>query len=137
MNKAIAKKFTRSSAKFLPGKIMTYGQIADILGEGYTARTVGYVMHAADTENIPWQRVINSQGECSTDKLLLPHNIQQKMLEDEGVIFNEKGKCDLEKLSLVSRRFRADRRRTAEFIRLKEIINRDRQDRQDIRKFIL
>lgn len=79
------------------GKVMTYGQIAEILGEGYTARTIGYVMHAADTENIPWQRVINSQGKCSTDKLLLPHNIQQKILENEGVVFNEKGKCDLEK----------------------------------------
>jgi methylated-DNA-protein-cysteine methyltransferase related protein len=79
------------------GRVMTYGQIADILGEGYTARTVGYVMHAADSEDIPWQRVINSQGGCSTGKILLPYNVQQKMLEDEGVIFSEKGKCDLEK----------------------------------------
>jgi methylated-DNA-protein-cysteine methyltransferase-like protein len=78
-----------------PARVMTYGQIAEILGEGYTARTVGYVMHAAETENVPWQRVINSQGKCSTDKLLLPHNIQQKILEDEGIVFNEKGKCDL------------------------------------------
>jgi len=79
------------------GRVMTYGQIAEMLGEGYTARTVGYVMHAAETENVPWQRVINSQGGCSTGKILLPYNVQQKMLEDEGVIFNDKGKCDLEK----------------------------------------
>jgi methylated-DNA-protein-cysteine methyltransferase-like protein len=79
------------------GRVMTYGQIADILGEGYTARTIGYVMHAAETENVPWQRVINSQGKCSTGKLFLPYNVQQKMLEDEGVFFDEKDKCDLEK----------------------------------------
>jgi len=79
------------------GKVMTYGQIAEILGEGYTARTVGFVMHAAETENVPWQRVINSQGGCSTAKMFLPYNVQQKMLEDEGVVFNDKGKCDLEK----------------------------------------
>ncbi len=79
------------------GRVMTYGQIADILGEGYTARTVGYVMHAAQTETVPWQRVINSQGGCSTGKLFLPYNVQQKMLEDEGVFFNDKGKCDLDK----------------------------------------
>lgn len=79
------------------GKVMTYGQIADILGEGYTARTVGYVMHAAQTESVPWQRVINSQGGCSTGKLFLPYNVQQKILEEEGVFFNDKGKCDLEK----------------------------------------
>jgi methylated-DNA-protein-cysteine methyltransferase related protein len=31
------------------GRVMTYGQIAQILGEGYTPRTVGYVMHGADS----------------------------------------------------------------------------------------
>lgn len=77
------------------GRVMTYGQIAAMLGAGYTARTVGFVMHAADTENVPWQRVINSQGACSTGKMMLPINLQQKMLEDEGVKFDEKGRCDL------------------------------------------
>ncbi len=77
------------------GRVMTYGQIAEILGAGYTPRTVGFVMHAADTENVPWQRVINSQGSCSTGKMTMPINLQQKMLEDEGVVFNEKGRCDL------------------------------------------
>ena len=79
------------------GRVMTYGQIAEILGEGYTARTIGYVMHAAQTESVPWQRVINSQGGCSTGKLFLPYNVQQKLLEDEGIFFNDKGKCNLEK----------------------------------------
>ncbi len=79
------------------GKVMTYGQIAEILGAGYTPRTVGFVMHGADTNNVPWQRVINSQGACSTGKMTMPINLQQKMLEDEGVVFNEKGRCDLNK----------------------------------------
>ncbi|HEX8370028.1 MAG TPA: MGMT family protein [Pyrinomonadaceae bacterium] len=79
------------------GRVMTYGQIAELLGEGYTARTIGYVMHAADTENVPWQRVINSQGACSTGKMTIPVNMQQKMLQDEGVRFDERGKCDLQK----------------------------------------
>jgi methylated-DNA-protein-cysteine methyltransferase-like protein len=74
---------------------MTYGQIAEILGEGYTARTVGNVMHGASAENVPWQRVINAQGKCSTGKLTLPHDLQQAMLESEGVEFNKSGKCDL------------------------------------------
>ncbi len=78
------------------GRVMTYGQIAEILGEGYTARTIGYVMHAANTEIVPWQRVINSQGGCSTGKILLPYNIQQKILEEEGIEFNEKGRCKLD-----------------------------------------
>ena len=77
------------------GRVMTYGQIAEMLGEGYTPRTVGFVMHAADTKEVPWQRVINSQGACSTGRMTVPVNLQQKMLEDEGVKFNEKGRCDL------------------------------------------
>ncbi len=76
------------------GRVMTYGQIAIILGEGYTARTVGYVMHASD-EGVPWQRVINSQGKCSTGRLTMPVNLQQELLEAEGVVFSDKGKCDL------------------------------------------
>ena len=77
------------------GHVMTYGQIAIILGEGYTARTVGYVMHGADSESVPWQRVINSQGKCSTGRLTIPLNLQQELLELEGIEFNAAGKCDL------------------------------------------
>lgn len=78
-----------------PGRVMTYGQIADILGEGYTARTVGFVMHAADEETTPWQRVINSQGACSTGRVILPPDKQQRLLEAEGVVFDARGRCDL------------------------------------------
>jgi methylated-DNA-protein-cysteine methyltransferase-like protein len=77
-----------------PGRVMTYGQIAELLGEGYTPRTVGFVMHAAD-EHDPWHRVINAQGACSTGRILLPLNKQQLMLEAEGVHFDPRGRCDL------------------------------------------
>lgn len=77
-----------------PGRVMTYGQLADILGEGYTARTVGFVMHAAG-DGVPWQRVINAQGACSTGRVVLPPDLQQRMLESEGVRFDARGRCDL------------------------------------------
>ena len=76
------------------GRVMTYGQIAEMLGEGYTARTVGYVMHAAE-EDVPWQRVINAQGACSTGRVILPPDKQQRMLEAEGIQFDVRGRCDL------------------------------------------
>lgn len=79
------------------GRVMTYGQIAGVLGDGYTARTVGYVMHGAD-DDVPWQRVINSQGKCSTGRLTMPMNLQQEVLESEGITFNASGKCDLKTL---------------------------------------
>ena len=79
------------------GRVMTYGQIAYMLGEGYTPRTVGFVMHGSD-DKTPWHRVINSQGRCSTGGIVLPADKQQRMLESEGVNFDDKGRCDLEEL---------------------------------------
>src|SRR5437870_11481130 len=79
------------------GQVMTYGQIAYMLGEGYTPRTVGFVMHGADESNTPWHRVINSQGKCSTGRVVLPSDKQQRMLEAEAVEFDSTGRCDLEK----------------------------------------
>jgi methylated-DNA-protein-cysteine methyltransferase-like protein len=89
------------------GRVMTYGQIAVILGQGYTPRTVGFVMHGANESNTPWHRVINSQGRCSTGGVVLPADKQQLMLEAEGVKFTG-GKCDL-KVFL----WRPDRKATA------------------------
>ena len=77
------------------GRVMTYGQIAEILGEGYTPRTVGFVMHSSN-DKTPWHRVINAQGGCSTRGIVLPHDKQQRMLEAEGVSFNERGRCELQ-----------------------------------------
>jgi methylated-DNA-protein-cysteine methyltransferase-like protein len=77
------------------GHVMTYGQIAEILGEGYTPRTVGFVMHSADEETTPWHRVINAQGACSTGRIVLPPDKQQRMLESEGVKFDARARCDL------------------------------------------
>jgi methylated-DNA-protein-cysteine methyltransferase-like protein len=76
------------------GRVMTYGQLAEILGDGYTPRTVGFVMHGSD-DKTPWHRVINAQGACSTGRVVIPHDKQQRMLEAEGVRFNERGRCDL------------------------------------------
>lgn len=77
------------------GRVMTYGQIAEILGEGYTPRTVGFVMHASN-DKTPWHRVVNAQGGCSTRGIVLPHDKQQRMLAAEGIDFNDRGRCALQ-----------------------------------------
>jgi len=97
MSEAYREAIYRLVKKIPKGKVMTYGQLATILGKGYTPRTVGHAMKVCDTEKVPWQRVINSQGACSTGRLTIPLNLQQKILEDEGVIFSPKGRCDLNK----------------------------------------
>ncbi|MCL4529612.1 MAG: MGMT family protein [Chloroflexi bacterium] len=84
------------------GKVATYGQIALMLPtpngvnfESYKAfgpRWVGGAM-AACPDDVPWQRVINSQGKISER----PGAEKQRMLlEEEGIVF-VKDKVDLKK----------------------------------------
>ena len=82
-----------------PGRLMNYGLVARVLGAGYDARAIGNVMFATpkDGRNIPWHRVVNSQGKCSTAGLTMPPDLQQRLLEAEGIAFNEKGRCRIEK----------------------------------------
>jgi methylated-DNA-protein-cysteine methyltransferase-like protein len=84
-----------------PGQVATYGQIARMIppppgvqAKAYAAlgpRWVGSAM-AKCPEDVPWQRVVNSKGEIS----LRPGAEHQRgLLEEEGVLFNERGKIDL------------------------------------------
>ena len=84
------------------GRVMTYGQIAELLGDGYTPRTVGFVMHGANDQT-PWHRVVNARGACSTAGIVLPHDKQQRMLEAEGVEFDSRGCCSLQKYLWIPR----------------------------------
>ena len=85
------------------GKVSTYGQIAALLATpagmdpksylAFGARWVGGAM-ANCPQDVPWQRVINSQGKVS----LRPGGggkHQRQLLEDEGVIFDDHDRVDL------------------------------------------
>jgi methylated-DNA-protein-cysteine methyltransferase-like protein len=84
------------------GKVATYGQIALMLPppaeadhESYRAfgpRWVGGAM-AACPDDVPWQRVINSQGKISERP---GAKKQRLLLEEEGIVF-VKDKVDLKK----------------------------------------
>lgn len=77
-----------------PGKVATYGQIARMIG-GCTARMVGYAMAALPNEsNVPWQRVINSQGKISPHGFGYGSAIQRELLMAEGVRFDLNGRVD-------------------------------------------
>ena len=82
------------------GRVMTYGQIAELLGDGYTPRTVGFCMHSSP-EGTPWHRVLNAQGKTSTGRIVLPQDKQQRMLEQEGVEFDKTGRCDLQQFLFI------------------------------------
>ena len=82
------------------GRVMTYGQIAELLGDGYTPRTVGFCMHSSP-DATPWHRVVNAQGGCSTGKVVLPQDKQQRLLELEGVKFDKNARCDLQQFLFI------------------------------------
>jgi len=77
-----------------PGQVATYGQIAEIVSHRGAARTVGWALHALpEGSDVPWQRVINAQGEISLGR----HGsaVQRALLEQEGVAFDRQGRVDL------------------------------------------
>ena len=76
---------------------MNYGQIAGLLEHRLSPRAVGWAMHGCP-EDVPWQRVVNATGGCSTGRLPdLPAGLQQALLEAEGVAFRADGTLDLER----------------------------------------
>ena len=75
------------------GKVATYGQIAAIVG-GCSPRMVGYAMAALPYDDVPWHRVINSQGKVSMRRGGEGSSIQEQLLENEGVQFDQNGKVD-------------------------------------------
>lgn len=84
-----------------PARVASYGQIARMIpppagveAKAYAAlspRWVGSAMAKCPAE-VPWQRVVNSKGEIS---LRPGAEEQRRLLEEEGVQFNERGRIDL------------------------------------------
>ena len=77
------------------GQVMSYGQIAALLSRPLTARAVGWAMHDCP-DDVPWHRVVNVRGECSTDRVTpTAPGRQRKRLEEEGVRFEADGRVDM------------------------------------------
>lgn len=78
-----------------PGKVTSYGAIARMLDHPRAARTVGWALHSLpEGSDVPWHRVINSQGRISTDCQEHGPNLQRALLETEGIEFDERGYTD-------------------------------------------
>lgn len=79
------------------GKVTSYGRIAQMLGRPNAARAVGYALSAlkGKDHNVPWQRVVNSQGRISIHHRELSGNIQAQLLREEGVDVSDELRIDL------------------------------------------
>ena len=74
-----------------PGRVITYGTIARLLGDPMKAREVGWAMAICGSD-VPAHRVINARGTVSGGHALE----RRRMLEAEGVVFGADGPVDLD-----------------------------------------
>lgn len=80
------------------GKVMTYGQIAALLGDPRNGRVVGWAMRAAPADmNLPCHRVINKNGILASEYVFGGKEIQKAILENEGITFKKDGTVNMEK----------------------------------------
>jgi len=103
--KAYANQVYEIVRRIPAGHVTTYGRVAGMIPPPVgvdpsdylklSPRWVGSAMaHAPD--DVPWQRVINSQGKVSPRPGMGPM-VQRKLLEQEGVVFDERDRVDLER----------------------------------------
>lgn len=71
------------------GRVMSYGEVGRAVG--VTARTVGFAL-ADCPEDVPWHRVVGSDGYLRIAKRSPVHFAEQKArLAEEGVPVDERG----------------------------------------------
>jgi len=69
------------------GRVMTYGQIAALAGNGRAARIVGGIAHYGNPD-LPWHRVVNRHGGVAAG---FPGGrlVQKRLLEDENIVLDD------------------------------------------------
>lgn len=86
------------------GRIVSYGQVAQLAGSPGASRQVVRILHTcAGPERLPWHRVLRKNGEIA-----LPPGRggeeQRARLEEEGVEFGFDGRVDLDRFGWRPRR---------------------------------
>ena len=81
------------------GKVLTYGQVAELAGLYGKARLVGYALFRVEiASDLPWQRVVNAKGEISYSAARCGGDyVQKNLLAAEGIEFKQGNCIDLKK----------------------------------------
>jgi len=74
------------------GRVISYGQIARMLGNPNAARTVGWALSACP-EGLPWQRVVKADGTVAGGGFA---ELRRAILLEEGVPFLADGRVDMD-----------------------------------------
>ena len=95
-NTGFFKRVYELVARIPRGKVMTYGQIAALLGDHKNARTIGWALHSNSSgDKIPCHRVVNSRGELSGGYAFGGPEVQKALLQQEGVAFDKQDRINL------------------------------------------
>nr|WP_237332856.1 MGMT family protein [Zobellella iuensis] len=68
------------------GKVVSYGQLADLAGLPGRARLVGRILRTQDTGALPWHRVVAASGRISLPKGSEGWHEQRHRLQQEGIL---------------------------------------------------
>jgi methylated-DNA-protein-cysteine methyltransferase-like protein len=80
-----------------PGRVATYGQVAELAGLPRRARMVGYALRVLPEDSgVPWHRVVNARGEISSRGRPESEHEQRRILESEGVTFARASRVSLD-----------------------------------------
>ena len=84
-----------------PGSVATYGQVALLAGNPKWSRIVGNALHNnPDPATIPCHRVVNRDGCVSASFAFGGDRHQRRLLESEGIVFEQNDKIDLNKYAI-------------------------------------
>lgn len=94
---AFTKKVLSLIKKIPKGKVASYGQIAKLADKPQGSRGVGWILNScAESHDLPWQRVINSQGKISFPKKSKEYLLQKNLLLKEKIKFSDTDTISLE-----------------------------------------
>ncbi len=83
------------------GRVATYGQVAMLAGNPRWARVVGYALHNNPMPGvIPCHRVVNREGRVAPAFAFGGEDVQRRLLEAEGIVFDADGRVDLTRYGL-------------------------------------
>jgi len=83
------------------GRVATYGRVAEMAGLPRRWRLVGRALRVLPEDSaIPWHRVVNAQGRLSERGSGDCVTEQRMLLEDETVVFDQRGRIDLTRFGI-------------------------------------
>ena len=97
MERSFDQRVWRAVAQIPPGRLATYGQIAELIGAYGCARQVGWALRRLPLPSeIPWQRVVNAKGRISLSQSREGSDwMQRDLLIAEGIPVDAEGRLPL------------------------------------------